>query len=73
MGRGVGEHSIVVVKEEETAVSFSMRIALATLAIVPVLCVQAQPSSSAKDPVAAFAGRWDLTLKAPDREYPSWI
>jgi hypothetical protein len=23
--------------------------------------------------VKAFLGRWDLTLKAPDREYPSWI
>ena len=22
---------------------------------------------------AAFCGRWDLTLKAPDREYPSWL
>jgi hypothetical protein len=24
-------------------------------------------------PVEAFLGRWDLTLKAPDREYPSWL
>ena len=23
--------------------------------------------------VKPFLGRWDLTLKAPDREYPSWI
>jgi len=23
--------------------------------------------------VQPFLGRWDLTLKAPDREYPSWI
>src|SRR5258708_13022134 len=21
----------------------------------------------------AFLGRWDLTLKAPDRQYPSWL
>jgi hypothetical protein len=27
------------------------------------------PSDSAKP----FLGRWDLTLKAPDREYPSWL
>ena len=27
--------------------------------------------ASASD--AAFLGRWDLTLKAPDREYPSWL
>jgi hypothetical protein len=25
------------------------------------------------DSVTAFLGRWDLTLKAPDREYPSWL
>lgn len=25
------------------------------------------------DSVAPFLGRWDLTLKAPDRDYPSWI
>jgi hypothetical protein len=32
-------------------------------------------SASARptDPVAPFLGRWDLTLKAPDREYPSWL
>jgi hypothetical protein len=33
----------------------------------------AQASSSAPVTVKAFLGRWDLTLKAPDREYPSWI
>jgi hypothetical protein len=30
----------------------------------------ASPSASSVD---AFLGRWDLTLKAPDREYPSWL
>ena len=33
-------------------------------------------NSSSRDPaesVAVFLGRWDLTLKAPDREYPSWL
>jgi len=31
-------------------------------------------SSSASTPsVDAYLGRWDLTLKAPDREYPSWL
>jgi hypothetical protein len=28
---------------------------------------------SAPETAAAFLGRWDLTLKAPDREYPSWL
>jgi len=30
-------------------------------------------SSGATESVHAFLGRWDLTLKAPDREYPSWL
>jgi hypothetical protein len=38
--------------------------------------VKAKTSSSAPSAdsdVEAFLGRWDLTLKAPDREYPSWL
>jgi hypothetical protein len=30
-------------------------------------------SSDPSDSSAVFLGRWDLTLKAPDREYPSWL
>jgi Domain of Unknown Function (DUF1080) len=30
-------------------------------------------SSPSAQSVQAFLGRWDLTLKAPDREYPSWL
>ena len=30
-------------------------------------------SSPPADSVEAILGRWDLTLKAPDREYPSWL
>jgi len=30
-------------------------------------------SPNPSDSVTAFLGRWDLTLKAPDREYPSWL
>jgi hypothetical protein len=35
----------------------------------------AAPNSAASpaDSMAPFLGRWDLTLKAPDREYPSWL
>src|SRR5438034_4480381 len=29
--------------------------------------------TSTSESVNAFLGRWDLTLKAPDREYPSWL
>jgi hypothetical protein len=30
-------------------------------------------SSPSNESEKAFLGRWDLTLKAPDREYPSWL
>jgi 3-keto-disaccharide hydrolase len=30
-------------------------------------------SSQASASVKAYLGRWDLTLKAPDHEYPSWL
>src|SRR5271168_865733 len=30
-------------------------------------------SPNPSDSVTVFLGRWDLTLKAPDREYPSWL
>jgi hypothetical protein len=33
----------------------------------------ASSASSAAASVEPFLGRWDLTLKAPDREYPSWL
>ena len=31
------------------------------------------PSAGSAQNVEAFLGRWDLTLKAQDREYPSWL
>jgi 3-keto-disaccharide hydrolase len=30
-------------------------------------------TDSSSDSAKAYLGRWDLTLKAPDREYPSWL
>lgn len=30
-------------------------------------------SRNADQSTTAFLGRWDLTLQAPDREYPSWL
>jgi len=49
--------------------------------VVAILCgsavMHSQTGKSAKDApsptVEVFLGRWDLTLKAPDREYPSWL
>jgi hypothetical protein len=35
--------------------------------------LQKAHSPRAGESVKAFLGRWDLTLKAPDREYPSWL
>ncbi len=34
---------------------------------------QRSASSQSDKSVESFLGRWDLTLKAPDREYPSWL
>src|SRR5215831_11557967 len=34
---------------------------------------QTKSSTHASASEKAFLGRWDLTLKAPDREYPSWL
>ncbi|HKV61889.1 MAG TPA: DUF1080 domain-containing protein [Candidatus Acidoferrum sp.] len=34
---------------------------------------EGSPSAASAESVEAFLGRWDLTLKAPDREYPSWL
>jgi hypothetical protein len=36
------------------------------------ICASAQPPQQT-EAVAPFLGRWDLTLKSPDQEYPSWI
>ena len=32
-----------------------------------------QSSPLSNESAEAFLGRWDLTLRAPDREYPSWL
>jgi hypothetical protein len=34
---------------------------------------QTKDSGTTSSAVAPFLGSWDLTLKAPDREYPSWL
>lgn len=46
-----------------------MQIALILGVAVGAFSLSAQVSASAKP----FLGRWDLTLQAPDREYPSWL
>lgn len=36
------------------------------------ICAWSQPPADAESD-KPFLGRWDLTLEAPDREYPSWL
>jgi hypothetical protein len=56
------------------------RIVFVLVMVISILSARAysQTGKSAKststpESVSAFLGRWDLTLKAPDREYPSWL
>jgi hypothetical protein len=54
------------------------RIVLAFLAVISLAAVahsraEKTSSSSPTESAEAFLGRWDLTLKAPNREYPSWL
>ena len=51
-------------------IAFLASMIIAACAIC--MCTSAQVSERS-DPVGPFLGRWDLTLKAPDRDYPSWI
>ena len=45
-----------------------MRVFFVAVMLMTTLC-----TVRAVDPASAFLGRWDLTLKAPDREWPSWL
>ena len=48
-------------------------LAVLTLPFLAGIMARAQNNSPSGAGVQAFLGRWDLTLKAPDREYPSWL
>jgi Domain of Unknown Function (DUF1080) len=54
---------------------FAIGISLLLLCAVFAQTKKSQTKSAAESvaPTKAFLGRWDLTLKAPDREYPSWL
>ena len=49
--------------------------ALTTLILMLSVLVYSEPKNSADTTasVQSFLGRWDLTLKTPLREYPSWL
>ena len=55
----------------------TLLLGIATLSLgAAAHSIIARPASSFAIPAdsdAAFLGRWDLTLRAPDREYPSWL
>lgn len=57
--------------------SFTQRVS--RLAAASILLFSAQAHSQQKSgevtesTAQSLVGRWDLTLKAPDREYPSWL
>jgi hypothetical protein len=49
---------------------------LATAVLLSVAAYSQNQKSAtgpSADPTKPFLGRWDLTLKAPDHEYPSWL
>ncbi len=52
-----------------------MLFALTTLILVFSTLVYSEPKNSTDtaESVQSFLGRWDLTLKTPLREYPSWL
>ena len=57
-------------------VVFSAAIALllnVSISVSPAQTSGQSPSAAQAPSVKPFLGRWDLTLKAPDHEYPSWI
>src|ERR1700678_803243 len=49
--------------------------ALAALILMLSMRVYSEHTNSANPPasIQSFLGRWDLTLKTPLREYPSWL
>jgi hypothetical protein len=53
------------------------KLTLVVLTFVLILPAASTSSSlstnAASDSVQPLLGRWDLTLKAPDKEYPSWL
>jgi hypothetical protein len=55
---------------------FALISVIATMFVYASVCSHAVPfrsSSADAASVALFLGRWDITLKAPDHEYPSWL
>ena len=52
---------------------FTVAISMMMLCAAYSQATQAKAATNASASEKAFLGRWNLTLKAPDREYPSWL
>src|ERR1700744_3366433 len=66
--------SLIAVKNEKKVVSAVLGLLLvAGLGIMPAKAYGAGNGAAQTAGAKSFLGRWDLTLKAPDHEYPSWI
>jgi hypothetical protein len=50
-----------------------VRFITAIVMIFAPVLMYSQTAGNDSSSAAPFLGRWDLTLKAPDREYPSWL
>lgn len=51
----------------------SRAVALTCLLLITLQAYSKEKGSASVNPVQALLGRWDLTLKTPQREYPSWL
>ena len=63
-------------KGSRSNASFRWRVfALTTLVLMLSMGLYSEQKNSADTTASAqsFLGRWDLTLKTPLREYPSWL
>jgi hypothetical protein len=49
------------------------RIVVVVVVVFFALSVKSYSSAAPANSAAAFLGRWDLTLKSADHEYPSWL
>jgi Domain of Unknown Function (DUF1080) len=52
---------------------FQKHLLAGTVAVFLMSVSLYSQATNADSAVKPFLGRWDLTLKAPDREYPSWL
>ena len=66
------ERSVVLMKLQRIVFVLAMVISMLSARVYSQTGKYAK-SASTPESVNAVLGRWDLTLKAPDREYPSWL